>query len=212
MRKFFSPDSIAMRFLTLFCNLMYINFLFLLCSIPLFTIGSAITAMYSTLFKMLHGDDPFIGKTFFKAFKENFKQSTLIWLPISIFEFLFIAGIYITLNVLDPMYKSLQYPLSIAFFLILCISNYIFPQIALFKQNNSVTVKNAVLLAISNFPTTIFMIAVPVILYLIGGLSGKNTVMVFSILLFFGIAAITYYNAALLRRIFNRIMGEEDAV
>lgn len=212
MRKFFSPDSIAMRFLTLFCNLMYINFLFLLCSIPLFTIGSAITAMYSTLFKMLHGDDPFIGKTFFKAFKENFKQSTLIWLPISIFEFLFIAGIYITLNVLDPMYKSLQYPLSIAFFLILCISNYIFPQIALFKQKNSVTVKNAVLLAISNFPTTLFMIAVPVILYLIGGLSGKNTVMVFSILLFFGIAAITYYNAALLRRIFNRIMGEEDAV
>lgn len=168
--------------------------------------------MYSTLFKMLHGDDPFIGKTFFKAFKENFKQSTLIWLPISIFEFLFIAGIYITLNVLDPMYKSLQYPLSIAFFLILCISNYIFPQIALFKQKNSVTVKNAVLLAISNFPTTLFMIAVPVILYLIGGLSGKNTVMVFSILLFFGIAAITYYNAALLRRIFNRIMGEEDAV
>ena len=56
------------------------------------------------------------------------------------------------------------------------------------------------------------MIVVPVILYLIGGLSGKNTVMVFSILMFIGIAAIAYYNAALLRRIFNKLMGEEDAV
>lgn len=212
MRKFFSPDSIAMRFLTLLCNLMYINLLFIIFSFPLFTMGAALSAMYSTLFKMLHGDDPFIGKTFVKAFKSSFKQATTMWLPIAIFEILFIIGIYITLFILDPMYNMLQYPLSISFFLLLCISNYIFPQIALFNQTNSVTLKNAVLLAISNFPTTLFMIVVPVILYLIGGLSGKNTVMVFSILMFIGIAAIAYYNAALLRRIFNKLMGEEDAV
>jgi len=212
MRKFFSPDSIAMRFLTLLCNLMYINLLFIIFSLPLFTMGAAFSAMYSTLFKMLHGDDPFIGKTFVKAFKSSFKQATTMWLPIAIFEILFVIGIYITLFILDPMYNMLQYPLSISFFLLLCISNYIFPQIALFNQNNSVTLKNAVLLAISNFPTTLFMIVVPVILYLIGGLSGKNTVMVFSILMFIGIAAIAYYNAALLRRIFNKLMGEEDAV
>ena len=212
MRKFFSPDSIAMRFLTLLCNLMYINLLFIIFSLPLFTMGAAYSAMYSTLFKMLHGDDPFIGKTFVKAFKSSFKQATTMWLPIAIFEILFVIGIYITLFILDPMYNMLQYPLSISFFLLLCISNYIFPQIALFNQTNSVTLKNAVLLAISNFPTTLFMIVVPVILYLIGGLSGKNTVMVFSILMFIGIAAIAYYNAALLRRIFNKLMGEEDAV
>lgn len=212
MRKFFSPDSIAMRFLTLLCNLMYINLLFIIFSLPLFTMGAAFSAMYSTLFKMLHGDDPFIGKTFVKAFKSSFKQATTMWLPIAIFETLFVIGIYITLFILDPMYNMLQYPLSISFFLLLCISNYIFPQIALFNQTNSVTLKNAVLLAISNFPTTLFMIVVPVILYLIGGLSGKNTVMVFSILMFIGIAAIAYYNAALLRRIFNKLMGEEDAV
>lgn len=212
MRKFFSPDSIAMRFLTLLCNLMYINLLFIIFSLPLFTMGASLSAMYSTLFKMLHGDDPFIGKTFVKAFKSSFKQATTMWLPIAIFEILFVIGIYITLFILDPMYNMLQYPLSISFFLLLCISNYIFPQIALFNQTNSVTLKNAVLLAISNFPTTLFMIVVPVILYLIGGLSGKNTVMVFSILMFIGIAAIAYYNAALLRRIFNKLMGEEDAV
>lgn len=212
MRKFFSPDSIAMRFLTLLCNLMYINLLFIIFSLPLFTMGAAFSAMYSTLFKMLHGDDPFIGKTFVKAFKSSFKQATTMWLPIAIFEILFVIGIYITLFILDPMYNMLQYPLSISFFLLLCISNYIFPQIALFNQTNSVTLKNAVLLAISNFPTTLFMIVVPVILYLIGSLSGKNTVMVFSILMFIGIAAIAYYNAALLRRIFNKLMGEEDAV
>ena len=212
MRKFFSPDSIAMRFLTLLCNLMYINLLFIIFSLPLFTMGAAFSAMYSTLFKMLHGDDPFIGKTFVKAFKSSFKQATTMWLPIAIFEILFVIGIYITLFILDPMYNMLQYPLSISFFLLLCISNYIFPQIALFNQTNSVTLKNAVLLAISNFPTTLFMIVVPVILYLIGGLSGKNTVMVFSILMFIGIASIAYYNAALLRRIFNKLMGEEDAV
>ena len=212
LRKFFSPDSNAMRFLTLVCNLIYLNILFLLCSIPLFTIGASLTAMYTTMFKMLHKDDPFIGKTFFKSFKNNFKQATILWIPIAIFEVMFISGTFITLYILDPVYKPLQYPLTIAFFIIMCVSNYIFPQIALFKQTNTVTIKNAVLLALSNFPTTLFMILVPVILYLIGDISPKNTVMVFSILLFIGIAAITYYNAALLRRIFNKLMGEEDAV
>lgn len=212
LRKFFSPDSFAMRFLTLLCDLMYLNLLFLLFSIPLFTMGASLTAMYSVMFKMLHGDDPFIGKSFVRAFKDNFRQSTLIWIPLIIYELLFISGTHVTLVYLDPVYQPLQYPLTIALFIIICISNYTFPQIALFDQKNIVTIKNAVLLAISNFPTTIFMIAIPVILYIYGDYSPKNTIQVFSILLFIGIAAITYYNAALLRRIFNKIMGEEDAV
>lgn len=212
LRKFFSPDSFAMRFLTLLCNLMYLNLLFLIFSIPLFTMGASLTAMYSTMFKMLHGDDPFIGKTFVKAFKENFKQATIVWVPFAILEVMFVSGTFITLNILDEMYKPLQYPLSISFFVLLCVANYIFPQIAVFNQKNITVIKNAVLLALSNFPTTLFMIAVPVILYIIADYSPKNTIMVFSVMMFFGIAAVTYYNAALLRRIFNKLMGEEDAV
>ena len=210
MKRFFSSDSIAIRLLTAFCNIMLINVLFIFTSIPLFTIGAGITAMYSTIFKWTRGEDPAITKTYFATFKENFKQATQVWIPFLIFIISLSVSLYFTHNNLDESYKFMQYPISIALFLLICIINYIFPQIAIFKQKSSIIIRNACLLALANFPTTFLMIILPVILFLIAGYSGLMTVRVLSILLFFGIALITYFYSIFLRRIFNKLIENED--
>ena len=208
--NFFSSESFAMRFLTTLCNLMYINLLFLICCIPIITIGPALTAMYSTIFKCLRGEDPTITKVFFSALKNNFKQSFKIWLPLLFFILGLSASIYWTINVLDESYKYILYPSSIALFLLFCIMMYLFPQIAVFEQTTQIVFKNSCLLAISNMPTTIMMVVIPVIIYLIAGLSPKAYVMVISIMLFFGTALVAYIYSFFLKNIFNKIIGDKN--
>ena len=76
----FSYDS---RFTQLLMKLVfssYLNILWFICSLPIFTIGAATTALYYTSLKIIRNEEGNVTKTFFKAFKENFRQSTVIWL------------------------------------------------------------------------------------------------------------------------------------
>ena len=79
----FSYDS---RFTQLLMKLVfssYLNILWFICSLPIFTIGAATTALYYTSLKIIRNEEGNVTKTFFKAFKENFRQSTVIWLIMS---------------------------------------------------------------------------------------------------------------------------------
>jgi len=76
----FSYDS---RFTQLLMKLVfssYLNILWFICSLPIFTIGAATTALYYASLKIIRNEEGNVTKTFFKAFKENFRQSTVIWL------------------------------------------------------------------------------------------------------------------------------------
>ena len=59
---------------------MLLNILMLICCIPIFTIGASVTAMYYVAFKMVKNEEGYITKSFFKAFRENFRQATPVWL------------------------------------------------------------------------------------------------------------------------------------
>ena len=75
----FKLDSPLMNFLGRVCDIMILNVLLIVFSIPIFTAGAAITAAYSVSYKMVKNEESYIIKGFWKAFKENFKQSTVIW-------------------------------------------------------------------------------------------------------------------------------------
>lgn len=212
MNHFFSSENPAMRFLSFLCDMMYINFLFIICCLPVFTIGASITAMYSVLFKHIRGEAPTISKAFFGAFKENFKKSTFFGVPIILLLIFFFADLYVVHNMLDASYSFLQYPIAIALLVIFSVSIYIFPQLAVFDASASKVLKNSFLLSLGNFPTTLLILIVYVLLFLLAGLSPKMTYIVGSILLFLGIATINYFFTIFFRRIFNKVLGEEDAV
>ena len=94
LRGLFDLDNPVMRFLSRVADLLVLNLLFILCSIPIFTIGASITALYYCFFKMKDQEEGYLAKRFFKSFKENFKQATIMWLLLLIlflvlgFEFL----------------------------------------------------------------------------------------------------------------------------
>ena len=78
--RFFSYDSTFGR---LFLKLSYgccLNILWLVCCLPIFTIGASTTALYYTSFKIAKDEGSFITTMFFRSFRQNFKQATIIWL------------------------------------------------------------------------------------------------------------------------------------
>ena len=80
MKKLFDYDGYFNQVLTKIMYLVSANLLFVLCSIPVITIGASQAAMHTVLMRYYQGDEPDILKTFFQAFKENFRKSTSVWL------------------------------------------------------------------------------------------------------------------------------------
>lgn len=217
MNQLFSPDNPVMKFLATLCDLLLVNLFFVITSIPIFTMGASLSAMYSVIFKMQRNEDSSIRKDYFNAFKSNFKQSTLIWLPTLVIIAILFVDLYLLekrVDLIGESYTFLKYPISILLFALLAAINYLFPQIAAFKNTNKVLIKNAFLLAIGNLPTTLSFMIICALIYLIANLSATLTVLICSILCFIGFALIAYIFSFFYRRIFNKILNnnEEDTI
>lgn len=65
-------------FLTITGDLMALNILWFVCSLPIITIGPSTNALFTVTLKLTEGQPVSVLKTFFKAFKENFKQSLIV--------------------------------------------------------------------------------------------------------------------------------------
>lgn len=167
MADMFKRTSPGMRFLSGLGTLILCNLLFIITSIPIFTIGASLTAMYRITFDMHIDRDPYVFKDYFKYFKENFKQSTMIWIPSLILAVIWGSSLYIVLKVIDPSYNALQFPIYILFFALVSVLIYAFPMIAVFENDTKTIVKNSILLSLGNLPTTIFIVAQPVIIFLL---------------------------------------------
>lgn len=76
----FAPDGKLAGFLNALGNLIVLNILTLICSIPIFTFGASMTALYTMVMRMARKEDGKIISEYFKAFKANFKQATILWL------------------------------------------------------------------------------------------------------------------------------------
>ncbi len=81
MSGFFAPDSAAMRFLTRIADLMILNLVFIATSIPIVTLGAV--ADRPELHRHAHRTRPVATPStgdYFRSFRRNFRQATLIWL------------------------------------------------------------------------------------------------------------------------------------
>ncbi len=122
----------------------------IICSIPL---GPALTAMHFVLLKIVRDEESYITKTFFKSFKENFKQAVVLQI------IQFIAGGIILMDFLlmKDANSILRY-ITIAVALILYLASlYIFPLQSKFVNTIFGTIKNAFLMSILALPKTVAM-------------------------------------------------------
>jgi len=78
--RFFSYESRFSQLVLKFCYCCFLNLLWVICSLPVVTIGASTTALYYCCFRIIRGEEDYIIPMFFRTFRENLKQATVIWL------------------------------------------------------------------------------------------------------------------------------------
>ena len=77
--KFLQEDTPITALLTRFMDLILVNVLFVLCCVPILTIGASFTAMYDVCMKLALRENVKILSDFFGSFARNLKRSTLLY-------------------------------------------------------------------------------------------------------------------------------------
>lgn len=203
MADLFQRQHPITKFLTGLTNLMMVNFLFIITSLPIFTIGASLTAMHKVIFKTILNEDPSVIREYFTTFKKEFKQATILWIPVLLLILFFFYEIYIVNMVLDKSLFWMQFPIWAFLFCTVSVLFYGFPMLANFENTNKEIIKNSILLSLSHIPTTIMFIVVTLIVPLIVDAFPGTIGVFFLLLCFFGFAIIGWYFDFYLRRIFK---------
>ena len=205
-----NEDNVVHVFLNKLGDIVIANLLFILCCIPVITIGPSLTALYHCMMRTVKGNNNGTTKTFFRAFKENFKQSLIIWLLI------LAAGAVIILNIRFLLHAEgsaahMLFYLSVGVLTLLIIFTlYIFPVIATFANTLGALCRNAFLLAFMHFPTTIAIAVITIFPLYMTYLDAKLQPLYVCCWFFFGFGLVAFINSMLLYRFFKLLPPEED--
>lgn len=165
--KLFSLDSPVMKSLSFIGDLIILNVLFLVCCIPLVTIGASATALYTISMRMAAKDDRGILKPFFRAFKENIKKATVIWLTFLLIGAVLALGItmiYLNQSAFSNLIKVLY---GVVILVYLVGLSWVFPLQAKFENSVKNTIKNAFIIGISRIGKSIviaILLLIPVLM------------------------------------------------
>lgn len=154
----FSNDGWFSRIFGTIGDIIIVNILFIICSIPVFTMGASMSAMYYTLLKKQRtGENGGVVKLFFKGFKDNFKKSTIAWLLFLLIAFVFSLDFNL-FGKGGPQENKLMYYTSVIFFILICfIAIYLFPVISAFENTLKNLILQSIYMAAKNFIFTIII-------------------------------------------------------
>ncbi|MBQ9234114.1 MAG: YesL family protein [Lachnospiraceae bacterium] len=164
MAEPFDEKLIYKRILNRVVDAIALSIIFSVCCLPVITIGPALTALYYAAIKDMTDKDRHVVRNFFKSFKSNFKQSTLIFLMFLVVYFIsgfdFIYGMYVWHNAQSKMGAIMIFVNILVLLLVTMIFIFVFPLQAKFDNPIRVQLKNAFSLALKNIPAGLLIIIV----------------------------------------------------
>lgn len=206
-----NENNVIHIFLNKLGDIIVANLLFLLCCIPIITIGPALTALYHCMLRTVKGNNNGTTKTFFRAFKENFRQSLIVWLGLLAVGFILFLNIRFLQNTASVVSKPLFYvSLGIAG-LVIILALYIFPVIAAFANTTVNLLKNAYVFAFLHFPSTLAIAVITILPMFMTYRDVKLMPLYACCWFFFGFGLTAYVNSLLLYRMFKPFLEKEDA-
>ena len=210
--RFFSYDS---KFGQLFLKLAYgccLNVLWLVCCLPIVTIGASTTALYYTSFKIAKDEGSFITTMFFRSFKQNFKQATFIWL------IMLAAGVLITVDAIllgrlraastgaaAVLWTLLLAAIFACMVLYIIVLVYIFPLLSIASNTTVNMFKNAFLIGTHYLFVTILVVLIHYAMFFL-------VVNVFTPLIIFGEGLCAVISAHILLKILRPMLYDPNEV
>lgn len=202
--RFFDLDSPLMQVLNKVADLLLLNILCMVCCIPIITAGASITALHYMSLKIVRNEECYIMRGFFKSFKENFKQGTIIWLLFLLVVIILAGDFYIMKNSGLEFSKVLQIIITAVGVLVLFTTMFVFPVLAKFDNTTMRTIKNAFVMSILQFPKTVLM----VIMWLVPTAVAIFVPRAIPIAFLFGLSAPAFVSALLYNKFFKKLEAQ----
>jgi uncharacterized membrane protein YesL len=199
MKGLFCFDNPMMAFLSKMSDLVLLNLLTLIFSIPIFTIGASVTAAHYAALKILRGES-YVVRNFLKSFRENFRQSTVMWLMILLHSVIALASLVVALR--GDLCVVMRVVLIAGIIISGFLAVWIFPLQSKFVNSIGGTIKNAFIMAYRYIFRTIYMLIVcciPIVLAFI------LSVRLYIILILFGYSVPIFICAIAYNKLFEKM-------
>lgn len=201
--NFLSPDSTFGKMFNLIMELIVLNFLWVITSLPLITLGASTAALYDRCLKKLTGEDDGLIRAYFKSFAHHFRKGTgmlLIALAVgALIYFDLLAALqwdsFITLISLVVIVASLYF-----YLMVLSVA---FPSLAYFDGKVFATIKQAFFLGLQGKLRTVLVMVLNIVPVLLFATMPELFIQISALWLCIGFAAIAYVNCGQLLAIFD---------
>lgn len=197
-------NSPVIAFLNKMTDLILLNILYLLCCLPVVTIGAATTALHYVCIISIRQGDGYVVKRFFQSFRKNFKLATLLWLLMLLLGVIMGFDLFFWYR-MGTAFSKVMFILSMMVAAgLLMVSLYIFPVLAKLEGGLLQTIKNAAAFAIGYLPYTAILLVFTV------GFAYMNLVSVGmnAVSAFIGVAGLAYVKSFFTYRVMMNHIDE----
>lgn len=142
----FSYNSPVIQFLAKVWDLIVLNILTVILSIPVVTIGAAHAALHESVDKLLTEEGTLL-KNYFRAFKSNFKQATICWLLLAVLS---CSSIVVLFFMETNAFGGVTRAFCFLCLLVCClVFVWVYPLMVTFRNTTWAMLRNALICAFS---------------------------------------------------------------
>ena len=202
-------------FIQLLCrvgDLMIANFLFLVCCVPVVTVGASLAGLIKVVQSLSLGGEPGIARTFFRGFKENFRQATVIWLIFALLVLSLVCDLLIIQTYLTGTAAlALRCAVAIFALVILAVASYVFPLLVRYENSLKEHCVNALILTIWKLPRTLALTALNAVPFLLAIFLPTTFLKTLAVWLIVGCAGLCFLDCSLLRPVLAQLEKQKEA-
>lgn len=164
----FSGESKPAKVLARCFDIVLVNLIFMICCLPVITIGPACTALYYTCYKIFYEKESSVGKSYFHSFRENFKVAFGVWMG-----YLFLVAVIVVTAITALLYvKGLVGAMMGGFCIasmaiMLALGVYLFPVLSRFTYNAKDLVRTSLTLMVTHGAVTIKMTLILILFFVL---------------------------------------------
>ena len=207
----FEEGSPFQRFLNKMADLLILNIITMLMCLPIITAGAALTAMHYVLLKMVRGEEGYILRSFFRSFKREFRQATVLWILYVALAALMASNLVLVLQGSGRYPIWLPSSIVVVAVLELMFMIYTFAMLSRFDDSIYHTLLNAVTLTFAELPRSLEMAVITIIPLI----AFFRVSILLPVLILFGLSVPGYACAMIydpvFRKIEKQIWEEENA-
>lgn len=204
----FQIDGPVVRFFSILGDMIILNILWIICCVPIVTIGPATIAAHYVAMKLVRDEGRSVKEIFFKSFFCNLKQGMLLGIIFTFVGIILGVDLYICIYVIkdNSIFRILIYSAIIFLILLYLIEMiYLWAVIAIFDTSSIRAIINAFIISVSNIKDTSVMLAGDIVIVLVAIVSIAFIPQLAILFIIFGVPLIFVLNSFKLRKIMDKL-------